>query len=321
MNFFEDLLVIVNFNHPYYVNVPFLKEIYKDFPHLVFYGDDTNINPPLEIIRCNQEKGYFAYRVVLDAIQRFPGYNGYLFLMDDLLINPWNLKTKDKNKVWLTALGGRDLRLVALNVMNSLRTDWWFGNERVGLKACRKAWLELPEEYRNRLVFRLGQDGAFACWYGDIFYLPKRLVNDFLRVFTVMSNNEVFLELAIPTGFCAIEDFHNWEWLSIEFLQRARRTRWRDFYNKSIDGLHPVKFAELNNRETVKLLFDNKERSYLERTKMFLLKAKFSIIGRIQGFFEGCIFWKERVKSFMKDPVGKIKKIGKLIMQRLNKKQ
>jgi len=262
MDFFNDILVIVNFNFPHYENIPFIKEIYS-FPNIVFYGDDIPGSFCSEVTLCKQHKGFFSYRVMLDAQKKYPNYQGYLFLMDDLLLNYWNLTKFDKNKVWFIKFQSKHN---VVDVINSDRKDWWWGRQ-FGKERCASAWQELSDRFKNRLEKTLGVRNAFVGGNSDIYYVPKRLVEDYVEIFNIMSNNEVFLELAIPTGLYAIEDYDNFETMLIKYLwskyagtmsMTGDRLSWRSFYSKELTGLHPVKFKDKNNQNTIRWLFANR---------------------------------------------------------------
>jgi hypothetical protein len=280
MNFFEDILVIINFNHPYYKNIPFLKEIYKCFPNLIFYGDDLPGYSQPGVLTCKQDSGRFAYRVMLDAIDRFPGHSGYLFFMDDVLLNYWTLEKRDKNKIWFVPFYPNS----PTDVIHSDRRDWWWAHKTWGLEACKNSWLEFPAKFKENLEAQHGLRNAFIGGESDFFYLPRRLINDFREVFKVMSKNEVYLEIAVPTGLSALEDYREWEMLSVKSLwgekllslmsRTGDRIRWRHFYSNDINGLHPIKFSRQEDRDTVRWLFDNAHNTDMLRMYLSLRGIK-----------------------------------------------
>lgn len=105
----DDVLVVCNFIHPFYSNIPIIRSLYQ-FQNIVFYGDEL-YDAPEDVIRYDQSSGLakknascgggmFAYRALLDARKRFPGYRGYLFLMDDCFIRPHLLEALSRSKIW-----------------------------------------------------------------------------------------------------------------------------------------------------------------------------------------------------------------------------
>ncbi|KAI9236917.1 MAG: hypothetical protein BYD32DRAFT_417564 [Podila humilis] len=42
----------------------------------------------------------FGYLTLVDAMEQHPGYRGYLHTNDDVVLNPRQLATYDKNKIW-----------------------------------------------------------------------------------------------------------------------------------------------------------------------------------------------------------------------------
>lgn len=78
-----------------------------------------------------QNPGSLQYRSALDAIQRFPSFNGYLFIHDDFLVDinslfSWNLST-----LWRS-----EYTKVVLPDFNdeSIKKGWWWDDD-VGLPA------------------------------------------------------------------------------------------------------------------------------------------------------------------------------------------
>lgn len=44
--------------------------------------------------------GGTAYHSLIMAIQMFPQYSGYLFVMDDVLLNYWRLRSRPFDRLW-----------------------------------------------------------------------------------------------------------------------------------------------------------------------------------------------------------------------------
>lgn len=261
--FFDDILVIINFNQPFYKNIGFIKEIYKEIPNIVFYGP-TKSPENNDVICCEEIKDWtVAYMAVVDAIKRFPSYHGYLFVMDDMLLNFWNLTKRDKNKVWFKDI---DMYLAIDTSCETIKFPWPWWQQKCGLGACINALHELVPRFRNRLEENLGNKNTYIHEMSDCFYLPRRLGEDFINVFTVFYKFGVLLEIAVPMGLCAIENHTNWEILDLKYLWGAKkvaplisntgaRLLWRRAHSYDADGFHPVKFSSKLNQKTIRFLF------------------------------------------------------------------
>jgi hypothetical protein len=80
---FNETLLVVVFNSPFYQLIPTFEDVYKQFfPHIVYYGP---IRPGEEDPRVTQIDigvGEIGYRAFMHAIDQNPGYSGYLWTND-----------------------------------------------------------------------------------------------------------------------------------------------------------------------------------------------------------------------------------------------
>ena len=85
------------FHYPFYETLPLIKSNYEGaFPQIVVCGSlDSNI---YDIMVVEHFKGYFGYECVGKAIRLYPGFRGYLYLNDDMIVNWWNFLQLDKDK-------------------------------------------------------------------------------------------------------------------------------------------------------------------------------------------------------------------------------
>lgn len=254
---FDETLVISNFVHPYYETIGFIRRLYG-FPNIVFYGDDSW--PVAEdVIPYNQSDrrarkfdggsgGMFAYRCVLEAIRERPRFSGYLFLMDDVLISRRRFRAMDGRTAYLTL---PRLRCNIRDGRASRAWHWW--TSEFGVEACRRANARLPERFRQTLADQVGAEHVFLAQTNDCFYLPGRLVPDFMEVFMVLSDARVYTEIAIPTGLAMIEPQQ--KEIGICYLWRKRRRLW-PLYGLSprYSGIHPVKFSDRAARRYASVL-------------------------------------------------------------------
>ena len=82
----QDILLIINYNHLHYESIDFLKNFYSPyFPHIVIYGPSLD-----EIDFCDHDTALFSYKTIAHAMHKYPGYAGYLFIHDDVMMNPKN---------------------------------------------------------------------------------------------------------------------------------------------------------------------------------------------------------------------------------------
>jgi hypothetical protein len=232
----NSILLIVNYNHPHYGSVEFIKNLYKRaFPHIVFYGERRIRSKNVRVIPTNQ--GYYAQRVLADAIQNYPGYDGYLMLQDDCLLNFWNLLRFDKNKLWINTFGTEDL--------HTQTTSWWWNQmsaryQKTNAQATMDGIQALPDTFKEQITANIGKDmGAGGAT--DFIYIPQKYAHDYCSIWKHF--NDIFVEIALPTIFLCMDDIQN-----LEITQSA----WGSSeLNNALDWIHPVKFSSKDNRDRV----------------------------------------------------------------------
>ena len=96
---FQNILLAINYNFPHYENTALLRQFYEPvFAKVVFCGEIERKD--LGIIKINENRGNQGYGCLAAAMKLFPNYKGYFYGNDDLIINWWNLKRFDINKLW-----------------------------------------------------------------------------------------------------------------------------------------------------------------------------------------------------------------------------
>ena len=196
---------------PFYNSIPLLRTLYQDaFPHIIICG--TAKSGIYDVLNVNLSKGYFAYECLGEAIRRNPGFNGYLYINDDVIINWWNLVKFDKSKVWQGSSIG-----VGVEISSSVKEtpkNWIWWKQKVGLSACKAAFEDinaishkhgLPAREWNvtgalEILLKNG-NGTFRCGKGwsDIFYVPSRYAAAYSDLSAIFYKRRVFLEIAATT--------------------------------------------------------------------------------------------------------------------------
>jgi hypothetical protein len=233
--FGEDILLIINYNFAYYNSIPFLKKIYGNFfSNIVFYGPKKD--PQVEL--CEHHEGWYSYQAISDAMQKFPGYQGYLFVHDDCFINFWNFSRFDKEKIWIVEGG-----------WFSSNQPWGWWNKPCGIAAYKKVYNDLDYHYKLLLTENnQGEEPVRA--FSDIAYIPGKYSKETIELCNICTKQGLFLEIAIPTICFCLDYVENLELVKGVRLWGNDRENPQKFYNKSIDFIHPLKFGtrpELKN--------------------------------------------------------------------------
>ncbi|HJZ24119.1 MAG TPA: hypothetical protein VJ201_06710 [Candidatus Babeliales bacterium] len=247
--FGKKTLLIINFNHPYYSNIEFLKKLYlPHFPNIVFYGPADHP----EVIRCDHVEGYFGYKVLADALGRYSNYEGYLYTNDDCILNFWNFMRFDPNKIW---------QCKPFFAKEDSYTAWWWGKQ-MGINETMRTYRSLPKKYINMVCnnypdhiiprFNVPLLGAFA----DLVYLPAHYREDIIPLVNIFAQHKVFLEIAMPTIVACLENRNKCEYFNGLALWDGDRSKLIEKYSSSLDYIHPVKLSDQRLRNLVSKQFD-----------------------------------------------------------------
>lgn len=249
---FSDVVLIINFNHPYYNNIEFLKELYSCFDDIVFYGEKESP----DVICVPTTTGYILSGVISDVCARFPDKKGYLFLQDDCALHFWNLLQLDLDRIWY-AIKFNDGKLTndkcfsIINMNGQIVSGYpWNWGRTCCFNNASVAFRSLSNDDQYYLNENLGMNNipSMMC---EVFYVPSRFKNDFLRLNSIF--NDVFCEVAVPSMLCSMDLIENWEQLTMlggegvgyDGLGGSTLIK----YPMEVSWVHPIKFSSQKNRD------------------------------------------------------------------------
>ncbi|KFH71430.1 hypothetical protein MVEG_01729 [Podila verticillata NRRL 6337] len=228
-NAFKDVLLVVNFSSGQLYNtvIDYYLEIYKlYFPNIVFYGDPTYTVPErfrdmVKPLETNYSS--FGY-LTLDAMEQHPGYRGYLHTNDDVVLNPRQLATYDKNKTW------KDVPRVPedLHDLSQPGPDPW------------TMWsMETSGMWSDTTLFTPEQRGRIA---------KSQEIQDRVMVYSLdqkMHEHKIHLELVMGVALLVLEPTTEWvRWKEYlwDFWGTIERTRkhWMEWPKPGVGMPHAV---------------------------------------------------------------------------------
>lgn len=245
--FFDDVLLIINFNHPYYDNIPFLKEIYGPyFKNIVFYGEAPH--PDINVI--SHQYGWYVHRAINDAMVKWPTFRGYICCQDDCFMNFWNFPRLDKDKIWFHVFWTASL--------NCPTHSWPWWNYTCGWEASTYAYKKLSQTASSFLEYNCGNQ-AFAFSWADFIYVSGKYRDSFIEVNDCFNNPNVFIEIALPTIALCLDKYDNMEHVN-PYWGGTINTIDLTTYSPSVDWVHPIKFSKEENREFIRNVLINQVR-------------------------------------------------------------
>eukprot|EP00117_Sycon_ciliatum_P000317 scpid72455/ scgid6429/ len=236
------VLLIVIFNFPFLHQVPLLTKMYGEAAtKLVYYSDVEN--KTLGVRRVPLERGFFQQRAISDAMRRDPGYDGYLWISDDMYLGyPALFSRRNFNNIWTFPH-----ELPARYVNNKGTDPYYHWNMPYGRAACQLGYLCLADKYVRRVQAHLGCTDCMVKGASDFGYIPRRYVPSFMELAYVFRN--VFFEIAIPSILKMIVDDVKTDLdivddgLYIWGPSGAKAEKARKAWRVTTPFIHPVKFS------------------------------------------------------------------------------
>ncbi len=265
---FHDVLLMVVFNNPWYEGIPYIETLYRPFfPYMLYCGPGMPDFTSNKFERLNNfeftfysyggtKKGYkhgaFNYECMIRAINMNFPVSGILFISDDTLLSVHKLQYLHRNTTWYIPLWD----LVIDDLSDSIISWWGFQKYRTeGLRLLKRMAKEKDKPtvigkcYRQLLELNGGPyrvTGGFA----DVYYVPKNIATQFVTVGSMFLEEELFLELAVPTMLQCVANLHTTEGLKGEYRRADRHYPWLKFTKERFLDLgymyiHPTKWGPL----------------------------------------------------------------------------
>ncbi len=263
---FNDILLIVVFNTPHYQSIPYVETLYRPFfPQILYCGPGIpDFESPIlknlkfdfysfDKTKEDHQAGSFNYVCMVGAINMNYSVAGYLFTSDDMIFSISKISTFDKNKTWFFPVWDSAMD----DVMDPIVWQWGFKRYRYKIRSVIRRMAKHENDSSvigqcynqlkelNRGPFRV--NGGLA----DLYYIPKRLAPQFSVLGSIFFEEEVFLEVAVPTIVQCIESLTNVVELVGEYRRSDRNEPWlkftkKRFFDRSYMYLHPTKWATLS---------------------------------------------------------------------------
>lgn len=251
---YKDVLLIINYNHPHYESVPLIKKMYGPyFENIVFYGPSKAEG----IHDLPTYLGFFSYTCIADAMRRYPTMQGYLFLMDDCILNPQLLAQHDVTKIWYPKfhfMYDSFGNAINLKKKEDAFPDWKWWQGPWGYKPTLVAYNQVSKKYKNMLIQNWGKYCVVGA-YSDIAYIPQQYRSSFIELSDIFASNQVFLEIALPTIVACLCPKQEWLWLEGQGIDYVLTDKAFTQYNPDAIYNHPIKLSYASNRAALETIF------------------------------------------------------------------
>ena len=257
---FQNLLLVIHFNHPYYSNIDFLKKLYSPFfKNIVFYGEKQH----KDVLSVFTHQGYYLSNVLIDLFSRFPDYDGYLILQDDCILNYWNFISLDHTKIWYGTKFNNAEKIDITPIHTAFNDPWGWKtkdnvlNAQTRIESTELAYSKLTPKDKKLLEMNLGASNTSKS-AADFFYIPQKHRESVLRLSDIFQ--EVFCEIAIPSMIYCLELVNDLEELRMVW---GLGSEWSGHGNVSYESyprdahwVHPLKLSNQANRNFISNIFN-----------------------------------------------------------------
>ena len=274
---FEDVLLVITYNNPHYETIKYVETLYRPFfPRILHCGPGVpNINKQklgglknfafsfysYDGTKQGHLNGSFNYECIIGAINMHLPVEGYLVISDDMLISTY--KTFDLRRYLAWYLPKEEIKTADLKRLKECRLGmcdfyphwhWWEDYQAQVISLFNRMEKEQYNSvlvnrcYRQLMLLNGGQFRANGA-YSDIYYIPSRIATEFATLGTLFLEEDIFLEIAIPTILRCLENTEDIEVLrGIASWELQRDSAWTNFNKEKFLGksyLHPTKWSYL----------------------------------------------------------------------------
>mmetsp|Transcript_32653 Transcript_32653/g.55063 ORF Transcript_32653/g.55063 Transcript_32653/m.55063 type:complete len:356 (+) Transcript_32653:102-1169(+) len=258
---FPSIALVVHFTWPPHAGV-FAKLFFlygHVFGTIAFCGraPDFPVDPSIVFFSCDSRASkesihgalmYKCFAHAATSIKFTDKITSILFTNDDVVLNYWNFDRLSTDSIWFPDLDQATPTLYRQSLSGPVDTSWQWHKPSIGLDAYKQAVASMSGDYRTNLLsqnkFDLSNVAIGAV--SDLIHIPLRLRHSLLELCDLFTQNEVFLEIAVPAILLAVEPYERWEKLNGRYLDYNEREDIVGSYSESMDFLHPVYLFEKN---------------------------------------------------------------------------
>ncbi|KAF5821350.1 hypothetical protein HanXRQr2_Chr01g0012911 [Helianthus annuus] len=195
------------------------------------------------------EEGHFdhLYKQLPRLFNRFENAEGFLFLQDNTILNYWNLVQADKTKLWITDKVSRSWSTVPYDG----NKDWYGKQAEMVKKVVKSMPAHLQVNYKDHTN---NHDSSLTICTSDVFYIPQRLVVDFIDLVNLVEDLEIHQKVAIPMFFLAMDSPQNFDsvFSKMVYKRKPPLNITTSFYSPEVSAVHPLRVS--NEQEFIELI-------------------------------------------------------------------
>ncbi|GMH30637.1 hypothetical protein Nepgr_032480 [Nepenthes gracilis] len=196
------------------------------FKIVIILSEHANADLSVEHASLDQ-----IYKYLPKIFEGYPTAEGFLFLKDNTILNYWNLVQADKSKLWVT---NKSCSTVSASGNNSI----WFSKQAA---MVREVVSLMPVHFQVSYNDNSPKDKVITICSSDVFYLPRRLVGDFIDHVALVGNLKIHYMVAMPLFFAAMDSPSNFDPVFDAMIYNGGATAANSSsaYSARVPALHP----------------------------------------------------------------------------------
>ncbi|GAB2267018.1 sugar transporter-like protein [Dionaea muscipula] len=185
----------------------------------------------------------YVYKQLPKIFNRYTSAEGFLFLQDNTVLNYWNLLQADKTKLWITDKVSKSW--TSFSVKNS--SDW-AGKQAAMVK---KVVSSMPVHFQVSVKETLKDELDLVICSCEVFYLPRRFIDDFTELVALIGDLEMHYKVAIPMSFLALDLPKNYDPVLSTMVYEEKNSS-STLYSAQVPAVHP--WSVSTEQEFIKLI-------------------------------------------------------------------
>ena len=147
---------------------------------------------------------------MVEAIERKPGYSGYLCVNAGMIVNWWNFFKLDKTKIWFP-----EPDKIGQKAMLATKLSRWL-NKDASLERCSNVFVEMESDPTilemnapKLYLENVGNKRVCSNGLSDILYIPGRLATRYVVIAQKFYDHLVYFEVSTPMSILMLDKREN----------------------------------------------------------------------------------------------------------------
>ncbi|KAL5137642.1 putative glycosyltransferase STELLO1 [Glycine soja] len=193
---------------------------------------------------------YFTFPSIIKYLPKifdqFSSAEGFLFVQDNTILNYWNLLQADKTKLWITNKVSESWSSILTNGEDS---DWLSQQARM----VQKVVSTMPAHFQVSYKETSDNDKNLLICSSEVFYVPQRLISDFVELVNLVGDLEIHQKVAIPMFFVSLDSPQNFDpVLDTMIYKQNPPANSTTLYSAKVPAVHP--WSVSSEQEFIKLI-------------------------------------------------------------------